>query len=375
MAQTAKTFVAPEETAAKEQDLLEALRESEARYRILVEQASDGIFLANQQGNYVSVNESGCTMLGYTREELLALNMKDLVTQEELGQNPLRFDELFTGKTLIVERWLCCKDGQLLPVEISAKLLPNGQLQGIVRDITERKRAEEALLRRVQELATLNALGRQVGASLSLDQVVRAALAGVGEALAPDLSLIFLREGDDLILQGFNAPDAKFRHEETPAHRVGQCLCGLAVRQGEALYSEDIHADLRCTWEECKKAGLRSLAALPLRSGEAVIGVLGIASASERDFAERAAFLEALAGQVALGIENARLYEQVHRHAAELEQRVRKRTAELQRFVNLMAGREVRMAELKDVIRELRAQLQAAGLTPAADDPLAGSGG
>jgi len=53
-----------------------------------------------------------------------------------------------------------------------------------------------------------------------------------------------------------------------------------------------------------------------------------------------------------------------------LEQRVSERTAELTRAVNLMAGREVRMAELKDVIRQLRAQLEEAGLTPVADDPL-----
>ena len=55
---------------------------------------------------------------------------------------------------------------------------------------------------------------------------------------------------------------------------------------------------------------------------------------------------------------------------ADLEKRIRERTAELQGFVNLMAGREVRMAELKSLIKLLRAQLQAAGLKPAADDPL-----
>jgi len=59
---------------------------------------------------------------------------------------------------------------------------------------------------------------------------------------------------------------------------------------------------------------------------------------------------------------------------AELGERVRERTEELQTFVGLMAGREVRMAELKKVIKKLRAQLQEAGMTPVADDPLLGSG-
>ena len=56
------------------------------------------------------------------------------------------------------------------------------------------------------------------------------------------------------------------------------------------------------------------------------------------------------------------------------EDEIKKGTAELNRMVNLMAGREVRMAELKNVIHQLRAQLEAAGLTPTADDPLAAWG-
>ncbi len=58
----------------------------------------------------------------------------------------------------------------------------------------------------------------------------------------------------------------------------------------------------------------------------------------------------------------------------ELERRVRERTAELRNLVNAMAGREVRMAELKEVIRQLHTQLEDAGLTPVADDPLLAGG-
>ena len=53
-----------------------------------------------------------------------------------------------------------------------------------------------------------------------------------------------------------------------------------------------------------------------------------------------------------------------------LEGKIRERTAELQKMINLMAGREIRMAELKKVIKNLRAQLESAGMTPVADDPL-----
>lgn len=127
-----------------------ALRESEERYRTLVEQASDGIFLADANGNYIDVNANGCKMLGYTREEILKLNMRDLTSYQT--EKPLQLTQLRSGKELITERLLVTKSGTLLPVEISGKALDNGYLLGIVRDITERKHSEEQIRKLNQEL-------------------------------------------------------------------------------------------------------------------------------------------------------------------------------------------------------------------------------
>ena len=111
-----------------------------------------------------------------------------------------------------------------------------------------------------------------------------ATLNEVAAATSPDLTLVFMREGDDLLLQGVGPKDSRFTQEEPPVLRVDECLCGLASREGQPIYSRDIHCDPRCTWEACKKAGLCSFAALPLRRGPEIVGVLGLASATERDF-------------------------------------------------------------------------------------------
>jgi len=117
-----------------------------------MEQASDGIHTYDMQGNILDVNLSLCEMLGYSREELLSLNIRDLVSAEELARFPIRFDDLGAGKRIISERNLLRKDGTFTPVEISGKILDDGVLQAIVRDVSERKRAEEAIRQAHDEL-------------------------------------------------------------------------------------------------------------------------------------------------------------------------------------------------------------------------------
>ncbi len=129
-----------------------ALRESENKYRLLMEQASDGIHTYDMQGNFIEINSKLCEMLGYTSEELLRLNVRDLIPAEDLAVDPIRFDELRAGKTLLNERRLRRKDGALLPVEISGKMIRDGVLQAIIRDITKRKRAEESLMKLNEQL-------------------------------------------------------------------------------------------------------------------------------------------------------------------------------------------------------------------------------
>ena len=130
----------------------QALLESENKYRLLLEQASDGIHTYDMQGNFIETNSKLCEMLGYTPEELLRLNVKDLIPAEDFAVDPIRFDELRAGKTLLKERRLRRKDGTLLPVEISGKIIRDNVLQAIIRDITERKQQEESLIELTRQL-------------------------------------------------------------------------------------------------------------------------------------------------------------------------------------------------------------------------------
>lgn len=130
-------------TAEKKSKL--QLKESEEKYRNLIEQAADGIFILDQQGRFIDVNSSGCSMMGYSKEEVLQLNLTDITPAEFITKMPVNVPDLISGKTLLVERQYKRKDGTIFYAEASAKLIAGGKIQSIVRDITQRKKAEEAL--------------------------------------------------------------------------------------------------------------------------------------------------------------------------------------------------------------------------------------
>jgi len=125
------------------------------RYRLLVEQMADGLFVADNTGRYLDVNPAGCQMFGMTREEILARSIHDLIVPEQAALLPKCFEGGVEGGVKRSEWRYRRKDGSIFDGEVFSRFLPDGRLQGILRDITERKRAEEALAGSAATLAQL----------------------------------------------------------------------------------------------------------------------------------------------------------------------------------------------------------------------------
>ena len=124
----------------------EALSFSEERYRTLVDQASDAFFLADPDGGIVEVNTSFCRMLGYSIQELKKMNVSALVSKPDQESEIPILREFRRRRTVVFDRRFRRKDGSEIVVEIGGKRLTNGYLQGIMRDVTQRK-LDEAKLR------------------------------------------------------------------------------------------------------------------------------------------------------------------------------------------------------------------------------------
>jgi PAS domain S-box-containing protein len=118
---------------------------TQRNYRLLTEQAADGVFLIDKDGKFLVVNSRMCEMLGYTDEEMRQLNVLDTYFPDERESARQRLAVLPSGTSVRFERQMRRKDGTAIPVEAHAVRLVDGRAQEIVRDITERKQAEAAL--------------------------------------------------------------------------------------------------------------------------------------------------------------------------------------------------------------------------------------
>ena len=132
-----------------------ALRRSEAQYRELVEQAPEPVFIADLDGRYQQVNDAACHLLGYTRDELLGKTILDIIPPEDVPRLASA-KELLSGdeqRVQVAEWTLRRKDGSVVPVEACAKIHADGRWVAFVRDLSARKRTEEALRRTEESLA------------------------------------------------------------------------------------------------------------------------------------------------------------------------------------------------------------------------------
>ncbi|MBL9188448.1 MAG: PAS domain S-box protein [Opitutaceae bacterium] len=131
--------------------------EAEARYRTLFECAPDGILITDAQSNLIDANASVCRMLGYGRAELLGLNSAQIVDPAEVAHIEATVKEIQSGAEHHREWRFKRKDGSGFVAEVIGTMMPDGSVLGLIRDITDRKRAETAVRAAAEQLRTLAA--------------------------------------------------------------------------------------------------------------------------------------------------------------------------------------------------------------------------
>ena len=301
----------------KRQGAEEALRESEIRYRTIFDGAQEAIFVESLAGDILDVNESACRMFGWTRDEFMQKKVGDLVPQ---GHKALMFDEngqggLTESFTETVNRRA---NGEVFPVEISGRTLTLGgrpSLLVVARDISERQRAGEQIKRRVVELEALYQSGVAFSQTLDPQEIGAKMVEVLGQFLNWHHAAVRVRrgEGPELDLLAFSriqSPQDEERFSSAITH-VGQGMAGWVIENGESIRSNNIAQDPRY---RATFAGMVSGIYIPIRIQGKTLGCISAESEIENAFGEDdERLLNTLAGQAAVALENARLFQDLQR--------------------------------------------------------------
>jgi PAS domain S-box-containing protein len=132
-------------TEAKQAE--EELRRSEEKYRELMQLSPDAIYVVDERGNLVLCNSAGLELLRCTAEEAQGFNIAETCLPEERGKVSERLQKLESGSSYKIERTVLRRDGSTFQAEISAFPVRHGLSQTLVRDVSERIRAQQTLQR------------------------------------------------------------------------------------------------------------------------------------------------------------------------------------------------------------------------------------
>jgi PAS domain S-box-containing protein len=295
----------------------EALRESEDRYRDLVEHSRDLICTHDLEGQILSVNQGAAELLGYDQSFLLKKNLRDFLVPEFRDEfdaylATIRQQGVASGLLLVQT-----STGERRIWEYSNTLRTEGVAAPIVRgmahDVTERKQAEKALRQRNRELDLLHRAGQTFSSTLDLDQVLVTVLEEVRRLLGVVACSVWLiePETDELVCRQATGPQSEIVRGWRLA--LGEGFVGWVARSGESLIVPDTQADERHFKDVDQQTGLalRSILTIPLWVKQDVIGVLQVVDTEVDRFSPTdLTLLEPLAASAAIAIENARLFEQ-----------------------------------------------------------------
>ncbi len=293
------------------------LRESKERYRAVMTQALEGIFLVDiETRRIVEANPALERLLGYAAGETHALSIYDIEVQHRAALEHELAQCLINRQHSLGARQYRRKDGAMVDVEVNASLITYDSRQMLsfaAHDITAHKRSEDILRRRARELAMLNRASQAFSSSLDLQQVFTTVLdevRGLMNAVGASIWLIDVDSSEIVCRHSSGLGSETVCEWRLP---LGQGIVGWTAQHGESVISADTRTDERYFRDVESQMGmeLRSILSVPLRVNDNVIGALQVVDRRRMRFddADRV-LLESLAASAAIAIANARLFEQ-----------------------------------------------------------------
>ncbi|MDX1991809.1 MAG: PAS domain S-box protein [bacterium] len=324
----------------------QALRESEERYRALVEHAPEAIVVFDADTeSFVDANPNATLLFGLMRDELLERSLHHFSPEQQPdGRNSVAamrayIGKAITGQTPVFEWVYRSADGREVPCEIRLLLLPNTGgtlLRGSITDITERKLAEQAEREQRLLAGALSDAAAALSTSLELSEVLDRILDYAARVMPPhEVSTVLLIEDEVYVrtVRQRQYTDAAHTDFETLSSNTRFLLDSLPELRTILENDQPIavaNAGDPDGFQNWGVKPVRSYIGAPIHAEGRVVGFVHLASSTTGQFTlDHAHWLQAFTNQAGIAIQNARLYEAILKNALDLRMRVAERTAEL----------------------------------------------
>lgn len=301
---------------------LTAEREREAGFQEFYENASDALFTMDRQGRTIRGNKKVEEITGYTREEFGQTHFAKVVIEEDLERLMAYSKARQEGRTAPEEYEfkLKSKDGKIKDIRMTIRKRAGneGLVDASMRDVTERKRMEVELSRklkeldqRTKELSTLLDTSRQVAASIDLDTVLTSIVKLAPKLLQADFSTLRLFNDQKNLLEVVKSHNLAIEFKRPL--EIGQSIPGLCFQEGRPIVVDEVLKDPRYLSKDfAEQERTSSLVCVPIRIKDRSIGTLAVACQKVRKFEEpEISLLCGFADQAAIAIHNARLFEKL----------------------------------------------------------------
>ncbi len=300
----------------------EALANSEISYRGMFNSVTEAIYIQDSEGRFIDLNEGAIRMYGYSREELIGKTPADVSAP---GKNDLQavkklVEQAFHGEPQSFEFWGRRSNGEIFPKDVrivKGRYFGQDVAIAVAQDITERKRAEQALQKQLKELTILQAVAQIGTETITIDGLLERITSLIADTFSLDAFGVMLYDAQNKLLCTHPTYFGKIKKNSPSTIPLGQGITGYVAQTGISCRIADVSKDNRYI---IVTPGMHSEICVPIKAGDELLGVINAESRIPDYFSddEERLFIT-IAGSLATAIQKLRLFESEHTRRQEAE--------------------------------------------------------
>lgn len=316
-------------------EILEFLNASERHFKEYAELSPIGIFKIDRYGKIKYINRLMEEFIGANNEKMdidSIIKIIDDKDKEEIKEQLI--DSIKNIKIFEKNVRIKNKDNKINYIKLKIKPIfkKKGELDsfiGIFIDMTDEMILQKELKERINEINLLFEFSSVINRNALNQDLINKILKLIIKFFSSDAVCLFLYKDNKIICIDAQPDEISNIWKIDREHVIGECICGKAIETGESIFVENLENEKIATRDECREAGFKSIAAVPLKYVDKILGIILIAYFNQKDLIQYKTIFDTLGSNIAIAINNSTSHLKILNYSKELEKEVFERTQQL----------------------------------------------